>query len=645
MNGAKKWSTTTSYTGDSVATSAPDGGTATRTLTDALGRTTETRTYAGGQPDDKAYGASLGTAYTSVKYMLTRDGKPATVTGPDGTKRSYTYDLHGRQRTAADPDTGTTSTYYTSLDQVSSTVDARGTTLLYSYDEHGRKTAMWQTSRTDANKLAAWTYDTVLRGAPSAAIRYVGGTTGKAYTKKIAEYDYLGRVARTELTLPADDPLVTSGAIKATTAYETNFWEDGTVSATSEPAAGGLASETISTDYNSHFLPDGLSGTSGYVQSAGYSPLGRLETMKLSRSGALGVNDVDIANTFEEGTGRLKGTTVYEPTHGLVQDITYTHDAAGNVKSVFDRATVSGASAADYQCFTYDGQRRVTEAWTPKTASCATTGRTTANLGGPASYWKSYTYNAGGQRSSETTHTNSSTTTRTYCHDTTRKHALVATTTGSGCTSVASQYTYDGSGNPTKRVRTPSSTSGQTLTWNGENKLSKLVEGTDTTIYLYDADGELLIRRNTGGETVLYAGATEVHLQGTKKWANRYYTLGGRRVAVRSNVTGTSKVSFLSGDHHGTASVAIDSGDAQTVSKRYVTPFGAPRGTTLGTWPDDKRFLGESADAGTGLTHIGTRAYDPYAGQFLSVDPLLELGRHQTLNGYGYGGNNPLSDR
>ncbi|WP_327257267.1 RHS repeat-associated core domain-containing protein [Streptomyces sp. NBC_01244] len=643
VNGLEKWSTITNYTGDSVATTAPDGGTASRTITDALGRTTETRTYAGEQPDDAAYGATLGTAYTSVKYTLTRDGKPATVTGPDSSKWLYTYDLYGRQRTATDPDRGTTTTHYTSLDQVSSTDDARGTTLLYSYDELGRKTDKWQTSRTDANKLASWTYDTILRGAPTAAVRYVGGTSGKAYTKEISRYDSLGRPATTELTLPADDPLVTSGAIKATTAYETNLWEDGTVSTAVEPAASGLPSEAIETDYNDHLLPDGLSGTSGYVQRADYSPLGQLQKLTLSRSGALGVKDVDILNTFEEGTGRLKGTTVYEPTHGLVQEATYTHDDVGNIKSIFDAATVSGASAADYQCFTYDGQRRLTEAWTPKTADCASTGPTTASLGGPASYWKSYTYNTGGQRASETTHTGSSTTKRTYCYDTTRKHALAATTTGADCTGVADQYTYDDSGNTTKRLRAPSSTDSQNLTWNGENKLSKLVEGTDTTSYLYDADGELLIRRNTSGETVLYAGATEVHLQGTKKWANRYYTLGGQRVAVRSNESGTSKVSFLASDHHGTSSVAIDSGDEQTVSKRYITPFGAPRGDTVGTWPDDKRFLSKSADTSTGLTHIGAREYDPYAGQFLSVDPLLELGRHQTLNGYTYGANNPLA--
>ncbi|WP_143202926.1 hypothetical protein [Streptomyces sp. CB02261] len=55
----------------------------------------------------------------------------------------------------------------------------------------------------------------------------------------------------------------------------------------------------------------------------------------------------------------------------------------GNVTSIFDHANTG--NGADFQCFTYDGQRRLTDAWTPKTADCATTGRTVANLGGAAS--------------------------------------------------------------------------------------------------------------------------------------------------------------------------------------------------------------------------------------------------------------------
>ncbi|KFG09903.1 MULTISPECIES: RHS repeat-associated core domain-containing protein [Streptomyces] len=43
-----------------------------------------------------------------------------------------------------------------------------------------------------------------------------------------------------------------------------------------------------------------------------------------------------------------------------------------------------------------------------------------------------------------------------------------------------------------------------------------------------------------------------------------------------------------------------------------------------------------SVDTGTGLTHVDVRQYDPELGQFISVDPLLQTGVGQTLNGYSY---------
>ncbi len=54
-------------------------------------------------------------------------------------------------------------------------------------------------------------------------------------------------------------------------------------------------------------------------------------------------------------------------------------------------------------------------------------------------------------------------------------------------------------------------------------------------------------------------------------------------------------------------------------------------------------FLGKTADAGTGLTHIGVRECDPTTATFLSVDPLLQTDKPQTLNGYSYGAQNPYT--
>lgn len=161
----------------------------------------------------------------------------------------------------------------------------------------------------------------------------------------------------------------------------------------------------------------------------------------------------------------------------------------------------------------------------------------------------------------------------------TQPHTLLATTTGS-CTGATAQYTYGASGNTTKR---PDGSTAQDLQWDREGKLSRLTKdptgAARATDYVYVADGALRIRRNAAanGETVLYLGATEVHLQAGKKWANRYYTHAGSTVALRSNQSGTEKTTYLAGDQHNTDTVAIIA-DTQSLTKRYLPPRSAPTG-------------------------------------------------------------------
>lgn len=110
---------------------------------------------------------------------------------------------------------------------------------------------------------------------------------------------------------------------------------------------------------------------------------------------------------------------VTDDVHGYMpQELKFTQDDAGNVTSIFDASTQGGTAKTDNQCFSYDGNKRLTEAWTPESADCATTGRTTANLDGAAPYWTSYTYNNAGQRGTETQHASTGDTTSTYSYGT-----------------------------------------------------------------------------------------------------------------------------------------------------------------------------------------------------------------------------------
>ncbi|WNI26744.1 hypothetical protein [Streptomyces sp. ITFR-16] len=402
------------------------------------------------------------------------------------------------------------------------------------------------------NKLAHWSFDSVLKGKPDASTRYVGGSgaTGKAYTKQVTAYDKVGRPTGSRLTLPDDDPLVTSGAVTSSLDFETVYRLDGTLSTTTDPAAAGLPKESVQTHYNAFGLAEQLSGTSYYVQNVAYSQLGQLWQLRL---GVTDTNTVSITNAYEAGTGRLTQSHVTDQTHPyMLQELDFTQDQAGNVTSIFDNTNLGNTSKPDYQCFAYDSYLRLSEAWTPKTADCATTGRTTANLDGAAPYWTSYTYNTAGQRKTETNHTSTGNPTTNYNYGTTtgQPHPLTSTTGDHPAT-----YTYDKSGNTETR---PGTQAAQSLTWNSEGKLASTTEppaGTKpalNTSYLYDADGELLIRRAAGdGDTVLYLGTTEVRLttKGASKTitGTRYYSIAGQNIAVRITSAAGTKLNFLAG--------------------------------------------------------------------------------------------------
>ncbi|TDB81223.1 hypothetical protein E1264_33030 [Actinomadura sp. KC216] len=106
--------------------------------------------------------------------------------------------------------------------------------------------------------------------------------------------------------------------------------------------------------------------------------------------------------------------------------------------------------------------------------------------------------------------------------------------------------------------------------------------------------------------------------------------------------TSNGSVTYLTGDHQGTAQVAIDAATLASTVRRF-TPFGSIRGMDEdATWPNDKGFVGGTQDP-TGLTHLGAREYDPEAGRFISVDPVLDPADPQQMNGYAYANNNPVT--
>ncbi len=271
-------------------------------------------------------------------------------------------------------------------------------------------------------------------------------------------------------------------------------------------------------------------------------------------------------------------------------------------------------------------------------------------LGRPRPYWHSYTYDKAGNRQTEVIHdvtgNTAKDTERTYTYPgapNAQPHTLTSVTTAGPTGESKDTYTYDEAGNTETRTLGGDT---QRLTWDAEGHLAKVtepVEGSSdkVTEYLYDTEGNRLIAR-TPTETTLYLGATEITLAtgSTTPKATRYFDLGGGHQAVQQD---DGSVSITLADHHGTAQLAIDTA-TQQLTQRRTLPFGGLRGTEPADWPGTKGFVGGTDDTKTtGLTHLGAREYDPSTGRFISVDPLLEIDKPQTLNGYTYGAQNPLT--
>ncbi|GIE77713.1 hypothetical protein Aph02nite_36630 [Actinoplanes philippinensis] len=202
-------------------------------------------------------------------------------------------------------------------------------------------------------------------------------------------------------------------------------------------------------------------------------------------------------------------------------------------------------------------------------------------------------------------------------------------------------YTYDKTGN-TKTRQEGGAT--QSLEWNPDGRVAKIVDPTKgETTFVYDADGNRLLRRTTAG-TTLYLPETEVTAatDGTLT-ADRYYTQAGAPTVIRSRTATGETLSVMLADHHNTATAAVRLSSDMTVQRRKLTPYGEDRGQKPQLWPGQRGFVGGTIDDSTGLIHLGAREYDPAIGRFLSVDPVIDVMQPLQLQPYSYAYNSPLT--
>ncbi|MFG2960811.1 RHS repeat-associated core domain-containing protein [Streptomyces sp. NPDC048291] len=652
--------------GDGTSTRAiPEGQTWTAyygdytSVTTRASGATDTYTNIFGQPSQVV--EHNGSSTFTTKYTYDDKGQLQQISDPRGNNTYYTYDWAGNRKEADDPDSGVTKTTYDHNGRVSSVGNKINpvtkwptNTLTYGYDTLGRQTSVSQGTTT----LASWQWDGLGVSGGKGQITSATSTdaNGNTYTVKTGAFDSRGRPLSTTVTLPA---AVNGLAGDYTTSYHYDAADH--ITAVDYPAAGGLAAETVNTTYNDYGQPTSLaSSTQTYVKNTAYNAYDQL-TDRYYGNPTVGTNTVTAQRHYDydqtDGTRQLTGitttTTVDQSTTQQRQQDTYTYDNDGRITEIREQAT---GQTAQSQCFTYDDQGRLNNADTRSLLKCQAPG-TNSDFLGEAPYQTAYAYDRLGNLQSVTdTHSTGEAVSRDYLYpgyddtgtwttaNAPQLHGVRKINIKTGSTTTGTEdFTYDTAGQMLKHIE-PSKTSDYTWTPQGQLATATTTDptGSKLTRYTYAADGNLLTR-TTPQETIAYLGGMELHTDGTKTTATRYYTCGGATVAMRTT-TGTSSgntLTYLMADNQASTQLTVNAATGTTTRRRY-TPFGDERSGTLPTGTSNG-FLGKTEDTTTGLSLLGARAYDPHLARFLSPDPLVTPYNPQNLSAYSYTNNNPIN--
>ncbi|HWW59986.1 MAG TPA: RHS repeat-associated core domain-containing protein [Thermoanaerobaculia bacterium] len=186
--------------------------------------------------------------------------------------------------------------------------------------------------------------------------------------------------------------------------------------------------------------------------------------------------------------------------------------------------------------------------------------------------------------------------------------------------SAAIPYQYDANGNA---VAIGSSV---VLDWNAENLSRKITAGALVTEKWHL--GEVLWKKVVAGTTTYYLPAMRIENGAARKYYGTY--------AERAEPpAGDHQLRFYHADHLGSSSVMTDK-DGTVIRRASYWPWGQDRGVD-GTFTPKLQFNFKEKEEGTGFYDYGARLYNPATGRWLSADKYLLDG----LNRYAYVRNNP----
>jgi RHS repeat-associated protein len=620
------------------ASASTDGW--TRVTKDLMGRVTEVATFDGQtQPSLTAtnWNGRVVTSYDSI-YTTVQDqagkvrrskvnalGQLIRVDEPDAGNSlgsvdtpaqatSYTYDVLGNL-TQVSQGAQTRSFSYSSLSRLTSATNPESGTISYQYDANGNlqtksdarllagnQTHVTTTSEYDGlNRLKTRTYND---GTPAVTYTYDTLTNGKGRLTSVSSsvsttsysgYDAVGRVAGSTQT--------TDGQT-----YQLSYGYN---------LAGAMTSETypsgriVTTNYDNTGRLSSLTGqktgeaNKTYASSISYSSHGAISDLKLGNNlwehsnfnSRLQPTEIGLG-TAQSGVDRLKLEYSYGTTNNN-----------GNVQS--QTITVPNGPTLS-QSYEYDELNRL------KVAQ--------ENSG--ASWKQTFIYDKYGNR--------------TFDPNNTTANALGSLLTidqaNNRFTSGQGSILYDNVGNLTRDFN------GHTFGYDGENRQVNYDGGATVgggANYLYDGDGRRVKKVNGGSlDTTIFV-----------------YDASGQMVAEYNTASQQSSggTSYLTSDTLGTPRIITDA-SGNVKARHDYAPFGEElgynatlnlRSTQQGYAGDNLRqkFTQKERDSETDLDYFEARYYSSIQGRFTSIDPEnagAALIHPQSWNGYAYSLNNPL---
>jgi RHS repeat-associated protein len=575
---------------------------------------------------------------------------------------TVTYDALGRKTSQSDPDAGITGYVYNALGELICSSDARGIVTVNDYDALGRvwrirsgpgscatTTPVATTYTADlldsvpalglgvSRVLDITRFDTEKLGQPSHTTRWQ--TTGATYDlvdRYIQDptYDPWGRVESSATTTGPIDPLLAETYVTSTT-YDAL----GRVATVIDATGGGT---------ENMYTPRGFLRRVRDVlnKSLVYWELLEVDARGQSLREHKHNGVIRTQRGYDVESGRLQSIYSSSITNAVLQDLTYSFDALGNLIQRSD------LRAGRQERFQYDQLNRLLQ------GAVHDLGNGSAKLDDSIRL----SYDALGNICSKNDHAFSYASGGGcgFASGAAGPHAVLRRNVGPGVSDYIS-YQYDPAGNQVAaidhrsngsegrqirfnaggladRVATSSSAVSE-FRYGGGGRYLRIdsLNGASKTTTRYLPGIELIIRPDRSVERKRYIGGFLIlteKMAGTAIQSREYrYQLGDHLGSIDTLVDETGTVrERLSFDPHGNRRQAEGANAWLALVEGYAAP-----NTTHG-------FTGHEHIDLANIVHMNGRLYDPALGRMLSPDPVVqELYNAQNLNRYTYVLNNPLS--